>query len=98
MAIESRENQFSNWHKVAGLVFVALVSYECRSQTIMNQSQLTLSIYQSLENLFNTNQSLYDYWMSELYDEEGDPIHEMWNEDTLNEMEADVQKQIEVVS
>ena len=33
---------------------------------------------------------IYDYWISELYDEEGDVIWEMWNEETVKLMENDV--------
>ena len=33
---------------------------------------------------------IYDYWISELYDEEGDVIWEMWNEETVKLMEKDV--------
>jgi hypothetical protein len=33
---------------------------------------------------------IYDYWISELYDEEGDVIWEMWNEETVKLMETDV--------
>jgi len=33
---------------------------------------------------------IYDYWISELYDEEGDVVWEMWNEETVKLMEEDV--------
>ena len=33
---------------------------------------------------------IYDYWISELYDEEGNIVWEMWNEETVKLMEEDV--------
>jgi hypothetical protein len=33
---------------------------------------------------------IYDYWISELYDEEGNIVWEMWNEETVKLMETDV--------
>jgi len=33
---------------------------------------------------------IYDYWISELYDEEGNVVWEMWNEETVKLMEEDV--------
>ena len=33
---------------------------------------------------------IYDYWISELYDEEGNIVWEMWNEETVKLMDEDV--------
>ena len=33
---------------------------------------------------------IYDYWISELYDEEGNIVWEMWNEENVKLMEKDV--------
>ena len=37
---------------------------------------------------------LYDYWLTELYDEEGDIISEQWNDCNLKLMEDDVMNQV----
>jgi len=57
-------------------------------------SEIVSSIYQGLENLNDTNAMLHDYWVSELYTEEGDIISEMWNGDVLKQIETDVMHQI----
>lgn len=53
-------------------------------------SEITHSISSAFENLSHLNQMVYDYWVSELYDDEGNMIVDMWNEDTLKQMETDV--------
>lgn len=53
------------------------------------------AINNAFYNLSQTNTMLYDYWLSELYDEEGNLIEEMWNENTLNAMETDVMHQFQ---
>jgi hypothetical protein len=59
--------------------------------TEMNQDQLNRCIEQALDNLSHFNQMLFDFWLSELY-EDGDEvmIPEMWNESTLAMIEKDV--------
>jgi hypothetical protein len=52
-------------------------------------------IFSSLDNLLNTNQQLFDYWYSELFDESDEPILEMWNEQNLYQMEKDVMHQLQ---
>jgi len=59
----------------------------------MNKSELTAAIYQGLENLIDSNQMLHDYWVSELFTDEGDVICEAWNGDTLALIEKDVMYQ-----
>jgi len=59
----------------------------------MNKTELTAAIYQGLENLINTNQMLHDYWVSELFTDEGDVINEAWNFDNLRLIENDVMYQ-----
>ena len=53
------------------------------------------AINNAFRNLSETYAMLYDYWLSELYDEEGNLIEEMWNENTLNAMETDVMYQLQ---
>lgn len=48
-------------------------------------------------NLSQHNQMLYDYWLSELYDEEGEMIVDQWNQQNLKLMEDDVMNQLQAV-
>ncbi len=48
--------------------------------------EISLAFY----NLAQVNTMVYDYWVTELYDEEGNMISERWNEQTLKMMETDV--------
>lgn len=59
---------------------------------IMNQTEINAAIENALNNLYNLNQSLCDYWISELYDdnEDGEINFTMWTEETLKEIETDV--------
>ena len=59
----------------------------------MNKSELTAAIYQGLETLIDSNQMIHDFWVSELFTEEGDVIIEKWNGDTLAMIEKDVMYQ-----
>lgn len=61
----------------------------------MVATPITDGIINAFRNLSETNTMLYDYWLSELYDEEGNMIEEMWNENTLNAMETDVMHQLQ---
>lgn len=45
-------------------------------------------------NLSQHNEMLYDYWLSELYDENGDMILEAWNQSYLKLMENDVMNEV----
>ena len=47
-------------------------------------------INESFYHLSQINAMIYDYWISELYDEEGNIVWEMWNEETVKLMEEDV--------
>jgi hypothetical protein len=59
----------------------------------MTQPELYDAISIAFYNLSQVNQMLYDYWLTELYDEEGEIIAEQWNEENLNLMEKDVMNQ-----
>lgn len=63
----------------------------------MTQMQINDAISNAFANLADLNASLYDYWLSELYDEEGDLIPDAWNEDNLNLMETDVMQQQQAI-
>jgi len=56
----------------------------------MNQTQITDAIATAFDNLSELSAQVYDYWISELYDDEGDLIAENWSEKTLKLMEDDV--------
>ena len=59
----------------------------------MNKQQIFDAIASAFSSLSETNQMLYDYWLSELYDEDGNLLDEEWNEDNLRIMENDVMHQ-----
>jgi hypothetical protein len=54
------------------------------------------AISRAFANLAESNQMLYDYWISELYDENDDLIIEKWNDETLKKMEDDVMQQMSI--
>lgn len=54
------------------------------------------AIANAFSNLSECNQMLYDFWISELYDENGDFIIEKWNDETLKKMEDDVMQQMSI--
>lgn len=58
--------------------------------TELVQTEMNNAIVQGLDNLNNLNQQLFDFWYSELFDENDDPIMEKWTDQTLNEIEKDV--------
>jgi hypothetical protein len=57
-------------------------------------SEIVTAIYQGLETLGDTNQMIHDFWVSELYDENDEPIPHMWSGDTLKQIETDVMDQL----
>ena len=56
----------------------------------MTQTQINDAISQAFLNLSTLNESLYDYWINELYNVDGSFIDEAWNESNLKKMEDDV--------
>ena len=52
----------------------------------MTQPELYDAISIAFYNLAQVNQMIYDYWLMELYDEEGEIIAEQWTEENLNLM------------
>lgn len=59
----------------------------------MTQREINDAINLAFGNLAETNQMLYDYWISELYAEDGDLVCEQWNAENLKLMEDDVMNQ-----
>ena len=54
------------------------------------QAQLIRSIEQQLDNLQSINQMQFDYWLSELCDEDDELIPEKCNQQVLSQIEQDV--------
>ena len=48
------------------------------------------AISQAFYNLSQHNQMIYDYWVSELYDVNGEILEDQWNASNLKLMEDDV--------
>lgn len=58
--------------------------------TLLVQTEMNNAIAQGLNELINLNQQVFDFWYSELFDENDNPVMEMWTDQTLNEIEKDV--------
>jgi hypothetical protein len=58
--------------------------------TEMTQTQVSDAISAAFANLSELSEQVYDYWITQLYDDEGDMIAEEWNTQTLKMMEDDV--------
>jgi hypothetical protein len=60
----------------------------------MNQDQMNRCIEQALDNLSFLNEMLFNYWLSELYEDDDETmIVSMWNEQSLANIEKDVMMQ-----
>jgi len=60
----------------------------------MNQDQMNRCIEQALDNLSFLNEMLFNFWLSELYEDDDETmIVSMWNEQTLADIEKDVMMQ-----
>ena len=56
----------------------------------MNQEQLLRNIEQQLDNLQSINQMTFDYWLTELCDENDELIPEKCNDQVLSQLEQEV--------
>ena len=56
----------------------------------MTQAQLLRSIEQQLDNLQSINQMSFDYWLTELCDENDELIPEKCNTKVLSQLEQEV--------
>jgi hypothetical protein len=65
------------------------------SLPVMTQTEINSAIQTAFDNLLNTNNQLFDYWYSQLFDDNEMPIMEEWNEENLNLMETDVMYQVQ---
>jgi len=57
---------------------------------MMTQTEIFDSIAAAFNNLSDLSGQIYDYWISELYDEEGNMEFIKWDERNLKLMEDDV--------
>jgi len=58
--------------------------------TEMTKVEISDAISAAFANLSELSAQVYDYWITQLYDENNNMIAEEWNEQTLNMMEDDV--------
>ena len=58
--------------------------------TEMTKVEISDAISAAFANLSELSAQVYDYWITQLYDDKGDIIAEEWNKQTLNMMEDDV--------
>jgi hypothetical protein len=56
----------------------------------MTQTEINTAIESAFNNLSDLNGQVYDYWLSELFDENDEVILSEWNESNLKLMEDDV--------
>jgi hypothetical protein len=53
-----------------------------------------MTIHAQIDAAFNhlsqLNAMIYDYWINQLYDDDGDIVWQMWNPTTLKLMQTDV--------
>lgn len=68
---------------------VPQVTYIIKSYS-MPQEFIDNEIENALNTLYSTNQMLFDYWLSELYDDEDQKVVENWKEENLKELYKDV--------
>jgi len=59
-------------------------------EMIKTQEQLIRSIEQQLDNLSYVNEMLFDYWLTELCDENDELIPAKCSEEILSQLEKDV--------
>jgi hypothetical protein len=60
------------------------------SSNLMTKTEISDAIAAAFANLSELSAQVYDYWITQLYDENDNMIAEEWNEQTLNMMEDDV--------
>ena len=56
----------------------------------MLQSQINKAIVKALKNMQELNESLYEYWVSVFYLQDGEKNLSEWDEDRLEQIEEDV--------
>ena len=56
----------------------------------LSQEFIQTEIENCLNSLYDTNEMVFDYWLSELFDDDDVKLQENWNESNLREMYKDV--------
>jgi hypothetical protein len=57
----------------------------------LSQEFIQTEMENCLNSLYDTNEMVFDYWLSELFDDDDDvKVQENWNESNLREMYKDV--------
>jgi len=56
-----------------------------------SQELIQKEMEKCLNSLYDTNEMAFDYWMSELFDDNDVKVQENWNEFNLREMYKDVE-------
>jgi hypothetical protein len=63
----------------------------------MTSKRVVKAIENALNVLYEANEMMYDYWVSELFDENWKMIEKNWNEETLFRIETDVYDHEELI-
>lgn len=56
----------------------------------LSQEFIQTEMENCLNSLYDTNEMVFDYWLSELFDDDDVKVQENWNETNLLEMYKDV--------
>ena len=64
----------------------------------MTQTEINTAIETGLNNLYDLNQQIFDFWYTELYTVDDSVIEEMWTDRTLKLIEDDVMQQSNIWS
>jgi hypothetical protein len=67
----------------------SLMTYILRSFPL-SQEFIQTELENCLNSLYDTNEMVFDYWLSELFDADDVKVQENWNESNLCEMYKDV--------
>jgi hypothetical protein len=67
----------------------SLMTYILQSVSL-SQEFIQNEMENCLNSLYDTNEMVFDYWLSELFDDDDVKIQENWNETNLREMYKDV--------
>jgi hypothetical protein len=63
----------------------------------MTSKRVVKAIENALNVLYEADEMMYDYWVSELFDENWKMIEKNWNEETLFRIETDVYDHEELI-
>jgi len=72
------------------------VTYIIKSYSLP-QEFIDSEIENALNTLYSTNEMVFDYWLTELYDDEDEKLTENWTEGTMKELYKDVDYNVQEV-